>query len=430
MKYLKIQNSGELDIRLVALMGGTTKANDKYKIGQFGTGLKYTLSYLFRNNIDFKVFIGGNLVDITTVTENIQGSDFDIICINGNRTSITAGMGHQWSAWMIIRELWCNALDEGSASRDIIYSDEKVVGEEGSTIFYIQITPEIQEVLDNWRKYFIQEFEPIWEDANFAIHHNNEKEHLCLYKNGVLIYQHPNTKSLFRYDIKGAEINELREFKGSVSYPILQALRKPNAEVISYFLKNVTEEHFEGSELDYDWFVQFHDVWRESLGDSKIIGKGYYEGYEDRGINVDYSKILELPKKVYKALTKNFEGIGAIAITDGNTDFFEVAFADLTERVNACINILQSCEYSMLPNVAIKYGFFQSKTTQISANRKNKCIMVSEVAMSLCDADMCALLIEYNEYLQIDVAMDNPKYSRHFINLYTRALLAKNEVEI
>lgn len=35
MKYLKIQNKGLLDIRLVALMGGTTKADNQYKIGQF-----------------------------------------------------------------------------------------------------------------------------------------------------------------------------------------------------------------------------------------------------------------------------------------------------------------------------------------------------------------------------------------------------------
>ncbi len=53
MKYLKIQNDGILDIRLVALMGGTTKENDKFKIGQFGTGFKYTLAYLFRNKSYF-----------------------------------------------------------------------------------------------------------------------------------------------------------------------------------------------------------------------------------------------------------------------------------------------------------------------------------------------------------------------------------------
>ena len=44
MKYLKIQNKGELDIRLISLMGGSTKTGDTTKIGRFGTGLKYTLS--------------------------------------------------------------------------------------------------------------------------------------------------------------------------------------------------------------------------------------------------------------------------------------------------------------------------------------------------------------------------------------------------
>jgi hypothetical protein len=120
MKYLKIQNDGVLDIRLVALMGGTTKANDKFKIGQFGTGLKYTLAFLFRNNLDFKIFAGNDEINIYTENETIKEDLFEIICINGNRTSITTKMGAEWSAWMIIRELWCNALDEGGSIKDVV----------------------------------------------------------------------------------------------------------------------------------------------------------------------------------------------------------------------------------------------------------------------------------------------------------------------
>jgi hypothetical protein len=137
MKYLKIKNKGILDIRLVALMGGTTKANDQYKIGQFGTGLKYTLAYLIRNNIDFHIFAGQEKVSIETVTEVIREQTFNIICINGNRTSITDQMGMEWSAWMIVRELWCNALDEGDAFREVT---ENVQAEEDCTTFYIQVT--------------------------------------------------------------------------------------------------------------------------------------------------------------------------------------------------------------------------------------------------------------------------------------------------
>lgn len=117
MKYLKITNNGELDIRLVALMGGTTKSKDKFKIGQFGTGLKYTLAFLYRNNLDFKIFVGTDEVKLHTEKEIIRNETFEIICINGQRTSITTKMGEDWLAWMIVRELWCNALDEGGAEK-------------------------------------------------------------------------------------------------------------------------------------------------------------------------------------------------------------------------------------------------------------------------------------------------------------------------
>ena len=81
MKYLRIANNGELDMRLVSLMGGTTKNRDEYKIGQFGSGLKYTLAYLLRRNLVFKIFIGEEAVKIGLETEVIRGEEFEIICM-------------------------------------------------------------------------------------------------------------------------------------------------------------------------------------------------------------------------------------------------------------------------------------------------------------------------------------------------------------
>jgi hypothetical protein len=138
MKYLKIQNDGLLDIRLVALMGGTTKSNDKYKIGQFGTGLKYTLAYLFRSNLDFKIFVGTEEIKLHIEKEVIRDEDFEIICINGNRTSITTRMGEDWEAWMIIRELWCNALDEGGPFREV--TSEMYLVKKAKRLFLSRLT--------------------------------------------------------------------------------------------------------------------------------------------------------------------------------------------------------------------------------------------------------------------------------------------------
>ena len=93
MKYLKISNEGLLDIRLIALMGGTTKSGSYEKIGHFGTGLKYTMAFLFRNKVEFKIFVGTEEVKVHIEEEQIGETLFEIICIDGHRTSITTQMG-------------------------------------------------------------------------------------------------------------------------------------------------------------------------------------------------------------------------------------------------------------------------------------------------------------------------------------------------
>jgi len=254
MKYLKIQNKGELDIRLIALMGGTTKSNDEFKIGQFGTGLKYTLAYLYRNNLYFKIFVGANEVKINIETEKIGEEIFEIICINGHRTSITTKMGYDWNAWMILRELWCNALDEGDAEKS---ETEIMSGVDNTTTFYIQIDSQIREVLNDWKKYFIHDQEAIYTGKNYAIYPSGD--HLCIYKQGVLIHEDKNRTSVFSYDVKNAQINELRQFTGSVTHAITNCLYECNEKAVRYFLENVSEQNFEGSDsFDYGGYGSFN----------------------------------------------------------------------------------------------------------------------------------------------------------------------------
>ena len=58
MKYLKITNKNEVQIEAFTLVGASTKREDSSKIGMFGSGNKYALSYLVRNNYDLKIFSG------------------------------------------------------------------------------------------------------------------------------------------------------------------------------------------------------------------------------------------------------------------------------------------------------------------------------------------------------------------------------------
>lgn len=420
MKYLKIKNNGILDIRLVALMGGTTKSTDKYKIGQFGTGLKYTLAYLYRNNIDFKLFCGKDEVEISLVQETIGEMDFNIICINGNRTSITTQMGSNWTAWMIIRELWCNALDEGGAQKLESYTDP--IGEENTTSFFIQVTPEIEDVLKNWDSYFIHNRNPLFEDENYGIYKGDGK--LKLYKQGVLIYQHHESVGLFNYDIKGAEINELREFKGLVSLEVLNALRSPSKEVINYFFKNIKETHYEGVDMDYEWYHTFGDIWKQALEGQKIVSYDTVRYVEQNGIDQeDLAKAIQLPKKVYAALTKAFEGVGALRSNTNGEDFYEIKATGLEEKTTDCLTILKDAGYSINDKLKIIYGLFEKKNVLVSLNRQRCEILVSDRCLNLETSELTCLLVEKNEMFNSRENDCTRQFQNHIIKLFVDSLM-------
>ncbi|MES2004299.1 MAG: hypothetical protein V4450_07245 [Bacteroidota bacterium] len=424
MRYLKIQNNGLLDIRLVALMGGTTKSSDKYKIGQFGTGLKYTLAFLFRNNLDFKIFVGKEEVKLHIEREDINGSIFEIICINGNRTSITTKMGEDWSAWMIIRELWCNALDEGGAVREVT---DAVEGTEGMTTFFIQEDIQVKNVLKDWNKYFIHDAEPIHKDETYALYPAGNR--LCIYKKGVLIFEHENHKSVFSYDIGNADINELREFKGSISCELTCALVNANEKAITYFLENVTDHHYEG-DMDYNWFRSFSNTWRNVIGTGKIIYQKVLDELKARGNNPDESTLIVVPENLYKALTHQFEGIGAVYLAGKSGGFFEDYNADCEAKIKQGLTILETCGYLMHADLTFKYGFFEDKRIHAMIHMKEKVIMVSNAMLQKHISDVVAMLIEENEHFMTGMADNTREFQQHFIDLYTRQLLAAHQIEI
>lgn len=424
MKYLKIQNDGELDIRLVALMGGTTKADDKFKIGQFGTGLKYTLAFLYRNNLDFKIFSGENEVVLHTEKELIRNEEFEIICINGNRTSITTKMGEDWQAWMIIRELWCNALDEGGATKK---STEDLIGAAGTTSFYIQIDRQIADVMKNWDKYFIHDREPIFAKGYYKVYPGGNS--LRFYKNGVLIYENDKQPALYSYDIANADINELREYRGNQTQPVVYCLSDMKKKEVQNFLDALEENHFEFG-IDWHWFQTMNDGWKQAIGSGKIITQKTLDTLQARGVKVDTASLVIVPEKLYKKLCDQFEGIGATSVAAGINDFYEDFDEKIESRIKQGLTILEACGYDFHPELEFIYGYFEDKTTLAQIHLKTKKIYVSKAFVQKPLIEVVAMLIEENEHFNTGLTDETREFQQHFINLYTRQLLAGKEIEI
>ena len=425
MKYLKIANDGLLDLRLLSLMGGTTKSNDEFKIGQWGSGLKYTLAYLLKNNIDFKVFIGTTEVKITTEIETIRDEDFEIICIDGKRTSVTTQMGgNAWEPWMIVRELWCNALDEGG---EVKQSTEETIGEDNRTTFFIQITPDIREVIVNWNNYFVHEQTPMSENDNYKIYAGGDA--VRLYKQGVLIYEDKTRKSLFAYDIRNADINELREFRGNISCQMTHALAKASEKVISYYLENISDLYYE-ADMDYEWFVTFGNTWKTVLGNTKIIHKKAVETIIERGMEFDMASCIIVPEKVYKFLTKQFVGIGALRMADKVNEFYEIYDQELELKLKQGLAILESCNYFISPELKFVFGVFGDKRKWASVNIDTKEILISEGLKNKSIFDVVSTIIEEVEHFNTGLSDCTREFQQHWIDLFTKTLMDKNEVKI
>lgn len=430
MKFLKITNKGELDIRLVALMGGTTKSSNEYKIGQFGTGLKYTLAFLFRNNLAFKIFSGENNIKIHLEYETIHDEKFEIICINNNRTSITTRMGLEWNAWMIIRELWCNALDEGGYSKEIIETNnlDALTGNKNETSFYIQINNDIQAVLDSWNQYFIHDREAIQKGETYSIYPGTGS--LRIYKQGVLIYHDKEKKSLFNYDIKNASINELRQFTGTVSQVCTYALSEADHKAAKYFLENVKEEHYEGSKLDYSWFKDFGDQWKEVIGDAKLIHTEAVKTLRARGQEVDLANKIVVPETVYKALTKQFDGIGALRVSQKLNEIYEIYDEEMINKTNQVLAILETCNYFVSPELKFVYCVFGDKSTLASVDTDEKIIYISEAMKTKSLFAYAAMLIEENEHFNTGMTDCTRNFQQHWIDLYVKTLFDKNGIKL
>lgn len=428
MKYLKITNQGTLNVELIPLMGGTTKKGQTDKIGQFGTGLKYAMAYSIREGADFLLHTGGDFVEIASIEKDIDGNKFDVICINAKETSITAQMGYDWEPWMVVREIYSNALDEGGESVEIVKDIENDSVPEGHTAIYLELTADIMAVYNNWTRYFIHDLEPLWTNGHYSVYPNNGP--VRLYKQGVLVKEIPEAKGVFMYESNNCALNELRQYIGSISSQMVYALAEMDAGSVEYFLEHLDEEiHYE-ADMDYQWFIKFNDAWKQAIGDAKIIHTEALAVIKDRDANIDTSGLFKVPKALYDALVGQFDGIGALRVSSKVNEFFEVVSEKTERKLNEARAILEKCGYYIEPELSFVFGVFGSKKTLAQVDQDSKTVYISEKMGDASLFQFVAMLIEENEHFKTGHNDCTRAFQQHFIDLYTGALLELNEVKL
>lgn len=223
MTNILIQNRGELPIWGLRLLGLSNKREDQ--IGRFGTGLKESIALLCRMGAFPVIYSGECRIEFTVLSPD--GQEEIHFLLGEPRASFEAGKWYglgihpnfgkaDWQdPWMIFREIFCNALDEGGT--EFLYHDISPVdpsGMKGSTRFYLPMHKELlkayTEIED--RLLMLSNRQPLFTDPKGMgkIYAKKSKKVLQIFHRGVWVQEGPEVESLFDYDLDDLKLSESR----------------------------------------------------------------------------------------------------------------------------------------------------------------------------------------------------------------------------
>lgn len=163
-----ITNKGLIDPLAFELIGASTKRDDEQTIGFFGSGVKYAIAGLLKRGIPFQVWRGTEPIEFTTEKVVMRDTEFDRILIDGKPTSMTTSMGPKWELWMLVRELYANAIDEGGEMA--VTDDYSQFIREDHTTFIFPDRVRLQEVIGQQEFLFARNREIIYEDERIRVY--------------------------------------------------------------------------------------------------------------------------------------------------------------------------------------------------------------------------------------------------------------------
>lgn len=240
MNYLVIKNKGLIEPEDLYLIGSSTKRNDDTKIGMFGSGWKFSLAWLMRNDCLPKIFSGQQEIDIDFDIVLHRNSPVKVITIMGKQTSLTSEMGLKWNGWMALREIISNAIDEGDYEISTSWNPE-FKGHENITSIYIPMNNELSTVLRSYNDYFSFERTPSFENEDGRVFIKSNPSKMVIYRKGIRCYD-TTKETKIDFDFNEIEINESRL---SQSYDVQNAVSSFVFKGVStYVLKAILQDEF------------------------------------------------------------------------------------------------------------------------------------------------------------------------------------------
>jgi hypothetical protein len=410
--YLRISNDNEINYKAFTLVGASTKTGNE-TIGQFGTGNKYALAYLLRNNYQVRIFSGEKEIKISTKEETFGDQSFNVIHVNNEPTSITTKMGKEWKLWQAVREFYSNALDAGDAE---LNCTTKIKGVKGKTHIYINLTDELTDmVTKDFHLYFSDDSQVLYENEHGKILENCGKT--VIYRKGIKCYETHET-SVYNYDIPNVKINESRVvvYSWEVNREVWKIiLTCDNKGIIKNILTNFLtqlEYSFEppyGINPSKEFIEVCNEINVQPSGLISLLNSNEVNGY------------TFVPESLYSYVNSKLET--KEELKDLRFDKASgVQYRIVEEPTQLQMNTIHEAENFLaeckLPNnFDVVVGNFSNPRVLGHANQEDKQIILSEKGLERGLHDVVNTIIEEHIHLEYDVRDCTREFQLEAINL-------------
>lgn len=440
-KYILIQNDGEIESNSFELIGASTKRDEKGKIGFFGSGLKYSIAYMMRKGIGFRIFSGIKEFHFTTKSEFIKDKSFERICINDIPTSYTTTMGPTWTEdWFVLREIYCNAIDEGTCT--IVKEIEQAQPSAGKTRIFIELTDSLQKAITNWDSYFADERLPITSiEGLYTCYIGSgdggayqkvdvfDKTEGVLYRRGIRVFH--SEDFMFDYGLQYVDINEDRTAKhgACMSYTISNLIGMFCSEdYVRAVLRtgNDTKTSFEYRSLSGTDISRWNDKWIEFSQQSLLVVKEISGKYAEQVARTN-KEIFLLPAYFARSLKKALPAVTILGMgnTIGKYGYNEIAkTAKMEFLLKEVLKSLQEMRYPIHFDIVVCE--FDKEEIMGLADMVNKRILIADSTFDKGRREIALTLMEENEHLISGGEDESRQFQNHIFSGWLKYMEEQN----
>lgn len=383
--YLLIENQGEAELSSLTLMGASTKRSHADSIGMFGTGSKYALSVLMREDIEVVMFFGSKRIGLDVEKVALRGETFhQIVLVDGDcrvPTNFTTEMGLKWKLENALREIVSNAIDEKEFM--VARCDSEPRPLKGYTRIFIKMSPAIEKFYSTRGQHFLalRKEKPKFKAPGVELW-PRISDRARVYRRGVLVFVHDKYEGLFDYNFDELELAEDRTASQSnVDWAFSSVVDSFPTAAKRIIVENIERDTFEA----HNAFMEYRNLssadWKEITADKIIAPTEVYDhmlhGEVPRESIVrttsGWSKALKTAacRDVRDFVSKAaLEGFNQVELTDFDLDALSAAIAFINKSGGASVDVKDVRIYAPPKGAeANTMGYWCPKTKLININK-------------------------------------------------------------